>query len=176
MTTRFGGPVLVLDRDDINTDEIIPAKYLTEITKPALKPHLLEDLDPEGFAPGGAQVEDAAVILSRRNFGCGSSREHAAWALEVNGITAVVAESFSRIFRQNMFNCGLLAVELGAEDIDALFQLARRGRPTMRFDLAKSTLTLTAGGRRKTCSFALSDFDRRLLDAGGWVAYADAAY
>ena len=75
----FGGKVLFLDRDDINTDEIIPAKYLTEITKDALKPYLLEDLRLEGF-DSKRDIEGKSVIVTRANFGCGSSREHAPWA------------------------------------------------------------------------------------------------
>ena len=73
----FGGPVLFLDRADINTDEIIPAKYLTEITKQDLKPYMLEDLKLDGFDPKGAKTLKARVVVSRENFGCGSSREHA---------------------------------------------------------------------------------------------------
>jgi len=114
---NFSGKVLFLDRSDINTDEIIPAKYLTEITKEALKPYLLEDLVLEGFDQK-RDLKDKAVIVTRANFGCGSSREHAPWALEVNGINVVIAESFARIFRQNMFNCGMMAIELPKEKID----------------------------------------------------------
>ena len=100
---NFNGHVLFLDRSDINTDEIIPAKYLTEITKQALKPHLLEDLKLSGF-DSQRDVDGKHVIITRSNFGCGSSREHAPWALEVNNIHLVIAENFARIFRQNMFN------------------------------------------------------------------------
>ncbi|MBW2565236.1 MAG: 3-isopropylmalate dehydratase small subunit, partial [Deltaproteobacteria bacterium] len=81
---NFGGKVLFLDRSDINTDEIISAKYLTEISKQALKPYLMEDLNLEEFIPG-QDIKDKSVIITRANFGCGSSREHAPWALEVNG-------------------------------------------------------------------------------------------
>jgi len=76
---KFGGKVFFLDRSDINTDEIIPAKYLTEISKYALKPHMLEDLKLEGFNAGDPALRDARVIVTRGNFGCGSSREHAPW-------------------------------------------------------------------------------------------------
>mgnify|MGYP000662250849 CR=1 FL=1 len=117
---NFSENVLFLDRSDINTDEIIPAKYLTEITKEALGPHLLEDLCLEGFIPGRS-TRDKQIVVSRANFGCGSSREHAPWAFEVNGIHVVIAESFARIFRQNMFNGGMLAVELPADTIADLF-------------------------------------------------------
>ena len=114
---QFGGQVLFLDRSDINTDEIIPAKYLTEISKQALKPYLLEDLKLDGF-DSKADVPGKKVIITRENFGCGSSREHAPWALEVNGINVVVAPNFARIFRQNMYNCGMLAIELSERDVD----------------------------------------------------------
>ena len=121
----FNGSVLFLDRDDINTDEIIPARYLTEITKEALKPHLLEDLSLDAFDPS-RDIEGKRVVITRANFGCGSSREHAPWALEVNGINLVLAENFARIFRQNMFNCGMMAVEIPAETLDRLFTRFRR--------------------------------------------------
>ena len=112
----FGGPAILLDRNDINTDEIIPAKYLTEITKTALKPHLLEDLlvDGKAFDSQSDAMQQAKVVITKANFGCGSSREHAVWAFEVNDINVVIAESFARIFRQNMFNCGILAMELSS--------------------------------------------------------------
>ena len=108
---QLGGRVLFLDRDDINTDEIIPARYLNEDSKEALKPYCFEDLSLPGF-DAGRDIAGVGVILSRGNFGCGSSREHAPWAFEVNGINIVVAESFARIFRRNMYNCGMVAVEL----------------------------------------------------------------
>ena len=114
----FSGKVLFLDRSDINTDEIIPAKYLTEISKQALKPYLLEDLKMDGFN-SKTDISGKSVIITRENFGCGSSREHAPWALEVNGINAVVAVNFARIFRQNMYNCGMMAIELSENDIEA---------------------------------------------------------
>ena len=100
---NFNGKALFLDRSDINTDEIIPAKYLSEISKQALKPYLLEDLKLSGF-DSNQDIDGKRVIITRENFGCGSSREHAPWALEVNNIHMVIGESFARIFRQNMFN------------------------------------------------------------------------
>ena len=103
MKKTFGGPVVFLDRSDINTDEIIPAKYLTEVTKEALKPYCLEDLKLEGFDPKGEVLKNARAVVSRANFGCGSSREHAPWVFEVNNIHTIIAESYARIFRQNMF-------------------------------------------------------------------------
>ncbi|NQS72504.1 MAG: 3-isopropylmalate dehydratase small subunit [Desulfobulbaceae bacterium] len=174
---QFGGPAAFLDRSDINTDEIIPARYLTEISKAALKPHLLEDLHLEGdtFDPRSEEIQNAQVLITRSNFGCGSSREHAVWVLEVNGINMVIAESFARIFRQNMFNCGILAIELKKNDLDRLFKL--QGKVTVSVDLDKEQLSVSSdNGASVLCPFSLNPFDKQLIAAGGWLAYADAKY
>ena len=176
----FGGPAFFIDRNDINTDEIIPAKYLTEITKRALQPHLLEDLILDGreFDTGAENFQQAKMLVTRSNFGCGSSREHAVWALEVNDINVVIGESFARIFRQNMFNCGILAVELSAEDIEHLFTLAtENGTVRVSVDLDSDTITAEdAAGKSITCTFSMNPFDKGLVGAGGWLAYADQKY
>lgn len=172
----FGGPVLFLDRNDINTDEIIPAKYLTEITKQDLKPYMLEDLKLEGFDPKGEKTASARVIVSRANFGCGSSREHAPWVFEVNDITCVIAESFARIFRQNMFNCGMAAIELPKADLDQIFSYANEQDTAMIVDMTNQTLVISGGGKSKEFSFEISPFDKALVIAGGWVDYADTKY
>ncbi len=171
----FGGNVLFLDRADINTDEIIPAKYLTEITKEALGPHLLEDLCLEGFMPGKS-TQDKQVVITRANFGCGSSREHAPWALEANGIHVVIAASFARIFRQNMFNCGLLAIELPEHRIAGLFETFAAHPTLLTMDLEGSAFTLEAAGRQERFLFDIAPFDRALVEVGGWVEYADQHY
>lgn len=171
----FNGKVLFLDRSDINTDEIIPARYLTEITKEALKPYLLEDLKFTGFDPA-RDINGKSVIVTRSNFGCGSSREHAPWALEVNGINLVIGESFARIFRQNMYNCGMMAVELPAGDIDRIFR-EFFGKPVeIITNLAENRFTFQSGARSATFAFTLSGFDRALVEAGGWVDFADQKY
>lgn len=174
---NFGGLTTFIDRDDINTDEIIPAKYLTEITKQALKPHLLEDLHLKDtiFDPNSEELQKASVLMTRSNFGCGSSREHAVWALEVNDINVVIGESFARIFRQNMFNCGIMAVELAQEELDRLFSLDPEVH--IEVDLEKELLTATGGdGKSVECAFSLNPFDRELVGAGGWLTYADQKY
>ena len=176
----FGGPAFFIDRNDINTDEIIPAKYLTEITKRALQPHLLEDLilDGKEFDTGSKEFQEAKVLVTRSNFGCGSSREHAVWALEVNDINVVIGESFARIFRQNMFNCGILAVELSKEDIDRLFGLgANNSRVTVRVELVENLIIAeNESNETVSCSFTMNPFDRDLVGAGGWLAFADQNY
>jgi 3-isopropylmalate/(R)-2-methylmalate dehydratase small subunit len=172
---NFNGQALFLDRSDINTDEIIPAKYLTEISKEALKPHLLEDLKLEGFDPL-QDIPGKSIIISRENFGCGSSREHAPWALEVNGIHLVLAGSFARIFRQNMFNCGMMAVELSLQTIDHIFSKYAGRETEVEVDLENSQLTIRCADFEETLPFAISDFDRELVNAGGWLEFADARY
>jgi len=172
----YGGPALFLDRSDINTDEIIPARYLTSVTRDALRPHLLEDLDLPGFSRDDPAFGMARVIVARRNFGCGSSREHAPWALEVNGIRTVVAESFARIFRQNMFNGGMLAVELPAGDIDRLFALAGQGAVEIRADLDRAEMVARGAGEHLVLPFTVDPFARALVRAGGWVNFADERY
>jgi len=169
---NFGGQVLFLDRSDINTDEIIPAKYLTEVAKEALKPYLLEDLKLAGFDPKGEPLKLAKVVVSRANFGCGSSREHAPWAFEVNDIYVVIAENFARIFRQNMFNGGMLAIELPKTEIDKIFALSNE---TVECVVDMENHKLTFNGKL-VIPFGLSKFDEALVKAGGWVEFADEKY
>ena len=178
MKKTFGGPAIVLDRSDINTDEIIPAKYLTEVTKEALKPYCLEDLKLEGFDANGEVLKNARVVVTRENFGCGSSREHAPWVFEVNDIHTVIAESYARIFRQNMFNCGMLAIELPKPDIDALMALEKdaNGAVDIQVQLQEQKVVAKGNGQEKSFAFDISRFDKALVEAGGWVEFADARY
>ncbi len=172
---NFNGKILFLDRSDINTDEIIPAKYLTELTKEALKPYCLEDLSLPGFDPK-KDIVGKAVVVTRANFGCGSSREHAPWVLEYNGINLVIAENFARIFRQNMFNCGCMAISLDQAAIADLFDTFAATGAECATDLAKLTFTVSNGKVTKVYPFTIGDFDLQLVKAGGWVGYADSKY
>jgi 3-isopropylmalate/(R)-2-methylmalate dehydratase small subunit len=176
MEKIFKGPAIFLDRGDINTDEIIPAKYLTEVTKEALQPYMLEDLKLEGFDPNGDELRNARAIVTRENFGCGSSREHAPWVFEVNGVHTIIAQSYARIFRQNMFNGGMLAIELPAEDIDALFSLSKQGTVNIDVDVDAQIIRATVEGQQNEFPFEISEFDKALVKAGGWVEFADARY
>ena len=162
----YGGKVLFLDRSDINTDEIIPAKYLTEISKEALKPHMLEDLKLEGFVPQDRTVSEAKVIVTRSNFGCGSSREHAPVALNIAGIEAVVAESYARIFYRNAIDGGFLApFETGKH----LYQEIKTG-DEVSLDTTKGILT---NSTRQTV-YQLNPLGEieGILRAGGIFSYA----
>ncbi|MCQ2610187.1 MAG: 3-isopropylmalate dehydratase small subunit [Treponema sp.] len=175
---QFGGNVLFLDRSDINTDEIIPAKYLTENSKQALAPYLLEDLKLDGFN-SKTDIPGKKVIITRDNFGCGSSREHAPWALEVNGIYVVVATNFARIFRQNMYNCGMLAIELDKKSIEDMFHTFADKDTECKIvinddDTAK--VKLIAGSLSKSYPFKLEGFEKALIENEGWIGYADSKY
>lgn len=175
---NFGGEVLFLDRSDINTDEIIPAKYLTEIEKNALKPYLLEDLKLDGFDAKN-DIAGKRVIITRENFGCGSSREHAPWALEVNDIYVVVAENFARIFRQNMFNCGLLAIDMDKKSIDDMFRTFADKDTECKIVFKEdgtAKVKLIAGSLSKSYPFRLDSFEKDLIEKEGWLGYADSKY
>jgi len=174
---QLGGRILFLDRDDINTDEIIPAKYLNEDSKAALGPYCLEDLTLDGF-DRKADLPGKRVIVSRANFGCGSSREHAPWAFEANGINVVIAESFARIFRQNMFNCGMLATELPGKVLDGLFLRFGGSAVDLTVDIDGGSLSFIPadGGAGVVVPLTVGAFEVAMVKAGGWVQFAAERY
>ena len=156
---------------NIDTDAIIPARYLNTSDPDELAKHIMEDADKD-FP---AKVKAGDMIIAEANFGCGSSREHAVWVFEVNDINVVIAESFARIFRQNMFNCGMLAIELPREDIESLISLG--SDVTMKVDMEHNLITAeNKQGNSLSITFSLNEFDRELVTAGGWLAYADQKY
>jgi len=127
------GNVAVLDRPDVDTDQIIPKQFLKRIERAGFGEFLFFDWmkDPEfelHRAPG------ASILIAGRNFGCGSSREHAAWALEDHGFRAVVAPSFGDIFRQNAINSGLAPVAVPADEL-ASVKVAVAVRNELTIDL-----------------------------------------
>jgi 3-isopropylmalate/(R)-2-methylmalate dehydratase small subunit len=112
------GPVSVLNRDDVDTDQIIPKQFLKRVERTGFGEFLFYDWakEPDWDLPRNE------ILVTGRNFGCGSSREHAPWALEDYGFRAVIAPSFADIFRSNCTKIGLLPVELPAEDVRAIAQ------------------------------------------------------
>jgi len=106
MQTTFKGKTHLYQKDHINTDEIIPARYLTMNTEEEMAPHAMEDLDKDFVN----KVQSGDFIIAGEDFGCGSSREHAIWALRGAGIKAVIAPSFARIFYRNAVNNGFAGV------------------------------------------------------------------
>jgi 3-isopropylmalate/(R)-2-methylmalate dehydratase small subunit len=115
------GTALPVDRSDVDTDQIIPAEYLKRIERTGFGPFLFAEWrkDP-AFVINDPRFAGAAIMLAGPNFGCGSSREHAPWAIEDAGFKAVIAPSFADIFRNNCTKIGLLPVELPAESVRAL--------------------------------------------------------
>jgi 3-isopropylmalate/(R)-2-methylmalate dehydratase small subunit len=148
----------VLDRPDVDTDQIIPKQFLKRIERSGFGEFLFYDWrrDP-AFELNRPDAEGARILLVGRNFGCGSSREHAAWALQDYGFDAVVAPSFGDIFRQNSLKIGLLPVTLPAEQVKQLMERARGGEQ-LTVDLEERT----AGG----FPFELDDFSRECLLEG----------
>jgi 3-isopropylmalate/(R)-2-methylmalate dehydratase small subunit len=119
------GKAVPLDRPNVDTDQIIPAKHLKRIERTGYGPFAFEAwrADPD-FVLNNPAYEGARVLISRQNFGSGSSREHAVWALQGLGIEALIAPSFADIFKSNCFQGGVLTVELPDEDVDYLMARA----------------------------------------------------
>ena len=123
------GRVAVLDRPDVDTDQIIPKQFLKRIERTGYGQFLFYDwrLDEDGAERPGFELNrqefrGASILLAGRNFGCGSSREHAAWALQDYGFDVVIAPSFGDIFRTNAGKIGMLAIALPADEVDRLME------------------------------------------------------
>lgn len=119
--TIIEGTALPIDRSDVDTDQIIPAEYLKRVERTGFGPFLFAEWrkDP-AFVINDPRYAGASILLAGPNFGCGSSREHAPWAIEDAGFKTVIAPSFADIFRNNCTKIGLLPVELPAESVRAL--------------------------------------------------------
>jgi 3-isopropylmalate/(R)-2-methylmalate dehydratase small subunit len=176
--TRFEGPAVAVARDNIDTDQIIPARFLKTTSRTGLGAHLFADwrTDPNGtvrpeFILNTEVAATARVLVAGWNFGCGSSREHAPWALADFGFRAVVAASFADIFKQNALKNGLLPIQLAAPTHDALLAnvLAHPGA-VVGVDLARQAVALPGGGE---APFGIDPFARECLLTGvddiGWV-------
>ena len=155
--------VAVLDRGDVDTDQIIPKQFLKRIERTGYGEFLFFDWvkDP-AFELHRREFAGARILLAGSNFGCGSSREHAAWALQDAGFDAVVAPSFGDIFRTNALKIGLLPVVLPADEHRALTELVRDGGD-VTIDLEALELTAPDG---RAIPFELDPFDRERLLGG----------
>jgi 3-isopropylmalate/(R)-2-methylmalate dehydratase small subunit len=149
--------------DNVDTDVIIPARYLNTSDPAELATHCMEDID----ASFASSVRKGDVIVAGRNFGCGSSREHAPIAIKASGVSCVVASSFARIFYRNAINIGLPILELpGAE------KLAKKG-DHIRIDLESGQVeNLTTGAKAKGQGFP--PFMQGIMKAGGLIEYVKA--
>lgn len=172
---QFGGKVLFLDKADISTYEILPAKHLTETDKHAFKQYLFEDLQLASFDPK-TDIAGKRIVISRENFGCGDECEQASWAFEANGIYAVVAINFQKTFRQTMFQNNLLTIELDRKSIDDIFHTFGDkevdGSIILNED-GTAKVKLISGSLSKSYHFRLGEFDMDLLENDKWIGYTD---
>ena len=159
---------VLIARDDIDTDQIIPARFLTTTTRSGLGTHLFADWRYDGdgsvrpeFELNSPSSAGAEILVAGRNFGCGSSREHAPWALNDWGFRAIIASSFADIFRSNAHKNGVLTIALD-EAVLHRTQEALRTEPSapITVDLAGQRVTLPDGSIE---SFAIDAFSKRCL-------------
>jgi 3-isopropylmalate/(R)-2-methylmalate dehydratase small subunit len=175
------GRVVPLDRIDVDTDQMLPKQFILRGTREGYGRDLFYDWrylpngepDP-GFVMNWPRYKDATVLLARANFGCGSSREHAAWAVRDAGFRVVIAPSYADIFYTNAFNNGVLLVTLPAEQIDELF---RRAEEIEGYELSVDLDTMSiTDNRQLRYTFKLDDYRRnRMLkgldDIGSMLEY-----
>jgi 3-isopropylmalate/(R)-2-methylmalate dehydratase large subunit len=157
----FSGKAFYLPQANVDTDQIIPAKYLTETKKEVFGNHCLEDASMP--FEDRKKIFTSQILVAGENFGCGSSREHAPWALEAAGIRCVIAPSFARIFENNMFANGLICITLPKDVIDSLFEARPR--------LESIDIDWEHGELNRTKQFSLSDYQKELIRNGGSVGY-----
>jgi len=179
--TVLDGLVAPLDRANVDTDAIIPKQFLKSIKRSGFGPNLFDewrylDLGEPGkdntnrprnpdFVLNQPRYEGAQILLTRDNFGCGSSREHAPWALEDCGFRVLIGTSFADIFFNNCFKNGLLPIVLGAEQVDELFrQCVTNDGFRLKVDLAAQAITTPDG---KTIGFDVDAFRKECL-LNGW--------
>jgi len=152
--TQMNGIVMPLDRPNVDTDMIIPARYLKSIKRTGFAGALFGNLRylEDGVTPNPnfvlneARYKGASVLLGRDNFGCGSSREHAPWALKEYGFKCLISPGFADIFYNNCFNNGILPVTLSPAEIDELFaEVDAEPGFRLRVDLTEQTVTAPGG-------------------------------
>jgi 3-isopropylmalate/(R)-2-methylmalate dehydratase small subunit len=181
--TQHTGIVAAMDRQAVDTDQIIPKQFLKRIERTGFGQYLFFDWrftddgkDNPAFELNRPEYQGASVLLARRNFGCGSSREHAPWALEDYGFRVLIAPSFADIFYNNCFKNGMLPIRLDDATVDDLFRRAESHKPyRLTADLETCTLADEHGLR---LTFDVEPFRRHCLlqgldDIGLTLAHED---
>ncbi len=178
--TQLTAKAALLDRLDVDTDAIIPKQFLKKIERTGFGVHLFHDwryLDDEGSQPNpdfvlnAPRYQEAQILVTRDNFGCGSSREHAPWALLDYGFQSIIAPSFADIFYNNCFKNGILPVRLTGDQVQALFEEVEANEGCqLTVNLETQTVTSPQG---KQFSFEVDTFAKdklyRGLDDIGWA-------
>lgn len=164
-TTCIQGKTIPLAMNDVDTDLIIPAEFLTSISKTGFGEHLFQRLRQTNadFPFNKNEFDGANILITQDNFGCGSSREHAVWALQEAGIQAIIAESFADIFASNSAKNGLLLITQPKEIVSQLLQAATSGTAELRIDIEQLTLTTPSQER---FHFTMDPFRRHCLMHG----------
>lgn len=160
--TQLNGLVVPLDRANVDTDAIIPKQFLKSIKRSGFGPNAFDEwryldhgepgmdnskrkVNPD-FVLNQARYQGGSVLLARENFGCGSSREHAPWALEDYGFRVIIAPSFADIFFNNCFKNGMLPIVLSVDDVDALFKETEAAEGyKLNIDLSAQTISTPSG-------------------------------
>jgi len=156
LDTVIRGRAHVYSRAHVNTDEIIPARYLNTHDHAELAKHAMEDIDPDFVK----RVQPGDIVVGGEDFGCGSSREHAVWALRTAGISCVIASNFARIFFRNSLNNGFLSIECAG------FADKAKSGDDLEVDLAKGVIRNHTQGTEHIF-VPLTEFVREMLAAGG---------
>ena len=144
--SRVAGRMAPLDRADVDTDQIIPKQFLKRIERTGYGPFLFYDWRADGnFVLDRPEYQGASILLTGENFGCGSSREHAPWALRDAGFKAIVSPTFADIFRANCYKTGILAVTLPDRQVRHLIDLATEA-PTMEITVDLEALEVRGEG------------------------------
>ncbi|HJS42292.1 MAG TPA: 3-isopropylmalate dehydratase small subunit [Gemmatimonadales bacterium] len=161
---RHRGKVVALPRPNIDTDQIIPKQFLKAIDRTGFGPNLFHDwrVNPD-FELNRPAAEGATILLTGPNFGCGSSREHAVWALVQYGFRVIVAPSFADIFLANCYRNGLLPVTLQPSDVDLLIRRASDGSYDLMVDLERQ---MVSDERGFSSPFNADPYGRQLLLTG----------
>jgi len=154
-----------LDINNVDTDMIIPAQFLTKIDKNGYGQHLFKRLceqEPD-FVLNHSFYKNAEILITGSNFGCGSSREHAVWALRQSGIRVVIAESYSDIFYNNAVKNGLLLISLKSSEIDRLIKNVKKNAPKMTVNLKHQYISISKEDRY---DFAFDPFHKECFLRG----------
>ncbi|MGD0075895.1 MAG: 3-isopropylmalate dehydratase small subunit [Candidatus Binataceae bacterium] len=165
---KFTGLVAPLDKVNVDTDQIIPKQFLKAIVRSGLGAGLFYDWrskpDSSDFVLNQPRFKGASVLVARANFGCGSSREHAVWALDDFGFKAVIAPSFADIFRNNSFKNGFLPIVLSEEQVGHIFKaVAGEDGYSLDIDLAAQTVSDKSGWSAR---FEIDPFQKKCLLEG----------
>jgi 3-isopropylmalate/(R)-2-methylmalate dehydratase small subunit len=168
---EFDGLAALMDRVNVDTDQIIPKQFLKRIERTGFGECLFFDwrfradgsLNPD-FELNQPRFKDASILVTRANFGCGSSREHAPWALEDYGFRVIIAPSFADIFYNNCFKNGMLPIALSEDDVERIFNVIRDNEgQRLKVDLRSQTIT---DGKSLSIKFDIDPFRRECLLGG----------